>query len=93
MAPKGRGDLTEGPKQNDVLRNEILERIEPYYQAQFPGSQFRPGETLIPTSGKVFDSRELACLVDAGLDFWLTTGRYASQMVCSLSCWAYWALI
>jgi CDP-6-deoxy-D-xylo-4-hexulose-3-dehydrase len=30
-------------------------------------------------SGKVFDDSELSHLVDASLDFWLTTGRYSHQ--------------
>jgi CDP-4-dehydro-6-deoxyglucose reductase, E1 len=33
----------------------------------------------VPISGKVFDETEVQLLVDAGLDFWLTTGRYAAQ--------------
>ena len=28
-------------------------------------------------SGKVFDADEMSNLIDASLDFWLTTGRYA----------------
>ena len=32
-----------------------------------------------PVSGRVFDAEELVFLVDASLDFWLTTGRYAQE--------------
>ena len=38
-----------------------------------------PGETPVPVSGRVFDADELLHLVDASLDFWLTTGRYAKR--------------
>ena len=33
----------------------------------------------MPVSGRVFDADELLHLVDASLDFWLTTGRYATR--------------
>ncbi len=63
----------------DELRAGILEKISEYYAAAFPEREFIPGETPVPISGKVFDAVEIQFLVDAGLDFWLTTGRYAQQ--------------
>ncbi len=33
----------------------------------------------IPYAARVFDEKEISALVDASLDFWLTTGRYAEQ--------------
>jgi Predicted pyridoxal phosphate-dependent enzyme apparently involved in regulation of cell wall biogenesis len=33
----------------------------------------------VPISGRVFDEEELELLVESGLDFWLTTGRFADQ--------------
>ncbi len=63
----------------DLLRNEILARVKEFYKEEFALKPFIPGQTPIPVSGKVFDQRELECLVDASLDFWLTTGRYAQS--------------
>ncbi|HEX8845319.1 MAG TPA: lipopolysaccharide biosynthesis protein RfbH [Pyrinomonadaceae bacterium] len=63
----------------DELRARILEMISEYYAAAFPERAFVPGETPVPISGKVFDAAEIRLLVDAGLDFWLTTGRYAAK--------------
>ncbi len=63
----------------DELRAQILEMVSRYYRAAFPPQKFIPGETPVPISGKVFDDAEIQLLVDAGLDFWLTTGRYAAQ--------------
>jgi CDP-6-deoxy-D-xylo-4-hexulose-3-dehydrase len=63
----------------DELRAQILEMVSRYYRAAFPAQKFIPGETPVPISGKVFDDAEIRLLVDAGLDFWLTTGRYAAQ--------------
>jgi CDP-6-deoxy-D-xylo-4-hexulose-3-dehydrase len=37
---------------------------------------FKPGETVIPPSGKVLDAAELKSMVEASLDGWLTTGRF-----------------
>ena len=63
----------------DELRAQILALTTEYHTAAFAGREFIPGETPIPVSGKVFDAVELQYLVDASLDFWLTTGRFAAQ--------------
>src|SRR5439155_5722750 len=65
--------------QADRLRSQILDLVGEYFGAEFTSQAFVPGETLIPVSGKVFDAAELRSLVDASLDFWLTTGRFAAQ--------------
>lgn len=63
----------------DQLREQIKELVADYYQAAFPAREFVAGESPVPVSGKVFDASELQYLVDASLDFWLTTGRFAAQ--------------
>src|SRR4029077_241379 len=40
---------------------------------------FVPGESTLAYAGRVFDDEELVHLVDASLDFWLTSGRYAKR--------------
>ena len=45
----------------------------------FPERPFLGGISQVPVSGKVFDADELENLVDASLDFWLTTGRFAEE--------------
>ncbi|MBA3888911.1 MAG: lipopolysaccharide biosynthesis protein RfbH [Gemmatimonadaceae bacterium] len=62
-----------------ALRAQILSLVREYHAEGFPARSFVPGESQVPVSGKVFDGDELAHLVDASLDFWLTTGRYAIQ--------------
>lgn len=67
-------------KDSNPSRNKILELVKDHYAEAFPQKNFVPGETPIPVSGKVFDERDIANLVDASLDFWLTTGRYAARL-------------
>ena len=61
------------------LREQILRLVAEYHEAVFAPAPFAPGETPVPISGKVFDASEMQLLVDSGLDFWLTTGRFAEQ--------------
>ncbi len=61
------------------LREKILELTAEFYAEQFPSRPFVPGETPVPVSGKVFFADDVRNLVDASLDFWLTTGRFAAE--------------
>ena len=63
----------------ETLRARIADLVAEYHAAAFPPREFIPGVTAIPVSGKVFDAAEIQHLVDASLDFWLTTGRFAAQ--------------
>lgn len=61
------------------IRMQIFNLVDKYYKIAFPKKRFIPGKTSIPVSGKVFDAEEIKHLVDASLDFWLTTGRFAAE--------------
>jgi CDP-6-deoxy-D-xylo-4-hexulose-3-dehydrase len=63
----------------DALRGQIAALVRDFHAANWPPRPFRPGVDYIPASGKVFDAAELLSLVDASLDFWLTTGRFAAD--------------
>jgi CDP-4-dehydro-6-deoxyglucose reductase, E1 len=76
-----------GSEAADELRAQILRLVGEYHAAAFPGDGFRPGETAVPVSGKVFDADEMQHLVDASLDFWLTTGRFAAQFEREFARW------
>jgi len=73
------------PESADTLRARILGLIQEYHQAAFPSRHFVPGQTPLPCAGRVFDDEEIAHLVDSSLDFWLTTGRYASRFEAELA--------
>jgi CDP-4-dehydro-6-deoxyglucose reductase, E1 len=66
-------------KNPQQLRNEIVELTKEYYHTKWKEKEFNPGLDYIPVSGKVFDEKELAFLIDSSLDFWLTAGRYAGE--------------
>lgn len=66
-------------KPADQLRQQIFELTRKYFTEEFPTQRFVPGETPVPVSGRVFDAADLVRLLDASLDFWLTTGRFADQ--------------
>src|ERR1700678_177309 len=61
------------------LRNRILELAGQYFEEKFRPSAFVAGESPVPVSGKVLDAADLRNLIDASLDCWLTTGRFANQ--------------
>ena len=62
-----------------VTKAEIIEASKVYFNQKFGETNFVPGETYIPPSGKVLDEQDCAALIDASLDMWLTAGRFASQ--------------
>jgi len=61
------------------LRQEILDLVRQYSRVKFSKKSFDPGHSLLHYAGRVFDEQELVNLVDASLDFYLTTNRYAEQ--------------
>jgi CDP-6-deoxy-D-xylo-4-hexulose-3-dehydrase len=66
-------------KSAEQLRAEIGALVAQYHDLAFASKPFVPGESPIPVSGRVFGATEVQHLVDSGLDFWLTTGRFAAQ--------------
>jgi len=71
------GEVTR-PCLEKLWRSDFSRRAGQFYQLFHLVLPFEPGKTWVSCSGKVYDEREMANLIDASLDFWLTTGRYAS---------------
>lgn len=67
------------PRSPEELRREILALVAEYHEAAFAPREFVPGESAVPVSGKVFGASEVQHVVEAGLDFWLTAGRFAIE--------------
>ena len=62
--------------EEDVLRSRILDLVEEYAELAHARKPFDPTRPSVPVSGKVYGAEEMRSLVDASLDFWLTTGRF-----------------
>lgn len=65
-------------KEASEIKAEILSLVREYFHVAFDQT-LKPGTKSIPPSGKVFDEKELANLVEASLDFWLTEGRFNAE--------------
>jgi CDP-4-dehydro-6-deoxyglucose reductase, E1 len=64
-------------------RHAVLKAAEAYQNSK-PKADFEPGKTYIPASGKMVDFEDLAHLLDASLDMWLTAGRYSDDFEAKL---------
>lgn len=67
--------------QEEILKNEILEKTKEYYELVHKPSQtkeFKDGDR-VNYAGRVFDETEMVNLVDSSLDFWLTYGSYSKK--------------
>ncbi len=60
------------------MRDIILNQVRDYFQLNSV-KKIIPGQDYIPVSGKLLDEEDLVNVVDASLDMWFTTGRYAKQ--------------
>ena len=63
----------------DDLRDQIRGLVADYHDTAFAPRPFVPGVTPVPVAGRVFDAEDLQSLMEATLDFWLTTGPFAAQ--------------
>ena len=62
--------------EQEKLRKQIAALVDQYAAIEFFPKAFKPGQTVVPPSGKSIGSEELKNMVDASLDGWLTTGRF-----------------
>ena len=68
-----------------MIRSDIVTAVREYYQTITRDQPFRPGIDPIPCSGKLLGVEELSNLVEASLDLWLTTGRFAAEFESKLA--------
>lgn len=60
------------------IKQEILKLTKSYFDQNYRHETYLDGDR-INYAGRVFDSNEMVNLVDSALDFWLTSGKYASE--------------
>ena len=89
MTP-GKPESTEA----QALRSQILELVGRYAEVAHTDPAFEVDLPRLPVSGKVYGEPELRYVVDAALDFWLTTGRFNDAFEAALAgaSGARWAL-
>jgi len=63
----------------DEIRAAIRQLTAECHKEAFPEKAFLPGESAVPVSGRVFDDKDMFSLIESGLDFWLTAGRFADM--------------
>jgi CDP-4-dehydro-6-deoxyglucose reductase, E1 len=56
--------------------NDLILKFVREMKGERQRTAFVPGQTAIPPSGKVIDEAEIALIIEAALDGWLTTGRF-----------------
>ncbi|MFA5105519.1 MAG: lipopolysaccharide biosynthesis protein RfbH [Candidatus Micrarchaeia archaeon] len=67
------------------IRQEMLEKAKEFHRAKQEEAAKKIKGTKVPVSGKVIDAEDISMLVDAALDGWLTTGRFADEFEASLA--------
>ncbi|MFC1807312.1 lipopolysaccharide biosynthesis protein RfbH [Candidatus Omnitrophota bacterium] len=69
-----------------MIREKIRKNVKDFYEQSSASRQgFLPGKSRVNYAGRVYDHKELANIVDASLDFWLTSGEYAKRFESNLS--------
>jgi CDP-6-deoxy-D-xylo-4-hexulose-3-dehydrase len=63
----------------ESVRAQISLLVKEYADITLAPRPFTPGQTSVPPSGKMIGARELQLLVEAGLDGWLTVGRFNEE--------------
>ena len=58
------------------MKQQILDLVKQYCEIEHKKPKFIAGQSPVPVSGKVYDYSDMQNLVESGLDFWLTTGRF-----------------
>jgi CDP-4-dehydro-6-deoxyglucose reductase, E1 len=66
----------EPKREAETIRQEIHALVERYHSLAHGSSQFIPGTSPVPVSGRVYDASDMKSLVDSALEFWLTTGKF-----------------
>jgi CDP-4-dehydro-6-deoxyglucose reductase, E1 len=67
------------PDDEAEARAAILAAVRAYCDRYHAPVPFVAGHSPVPVSGRVYDADDMASLVDASLDFWLTSGRFADE--------------
>ncbi|WGT40579.1 lipopolysaccharide biosynthesis protein RfbH [Lysinibacillus sp. 1 U-2021] len=62
-----------------VKRKAIFNKVAEFHDLFHRKQEFVAGESQLSYAGKIYNKDEMVALVDASLDFWLTSGRYCIE--------------
>ena len=65
-------------------RKEILKTVAEYCDKYHVRKEYQAGDR-IPYASRIYDHEEMVNLVDASLEFWLTSGKYTDEFESSMS--------
>jgi CDP-6-deoxy-D-xylo-4-hexulose-3-dehydrase len=68
-----------------MLKDDILKMVKLYQKEHHKTKEFTPGKDVVRYAGRVFDENEIVKVVESGLDFWLTEGRFAEEFAEKIS--------
>lgn len=72
-------DQNDRSPESKQLRQTILETVERYFLSVNSERCFVPGKTYLPAAQKVLGALDVQYLISAGLDMWLTSGRFNDE--------------
>ena len=79
-------DVAESSERQLTL--EVIERVRKIAALRRQRTApFVPGKTPIPYAGRVYDEAEMVNLIESGLEFWLTAGRFHRRLEAELARW------
>lgn len=67
------------------IRSQIGRLVDEYADLKFAATEFVPGVTEVPPSGKLIGGEELRLMLEASLDGWLTAGRFNEEFEAKLA--------
>ncbi len=67
------------------LKKEIMEKVKEYVSLVHCEESIFTSENRIPYASRIYDEEEVVNLVDAALEFWLTSGRYTKEFEAKLA--------
>lgn len=70
-----------------AARTKVIDAARDFFALKNAGERFVPGTSFVPSSAKVLDFDDLSALLNASLDLWLTSGRFAKEVERRLPAW------
>lgn len=77
---------TSEKEAREYIKSLVADYYHDYKKPVDTKENFRPGDRISYAS-RVYDEKEMQSLVDAALDFWLTTGRFSEQFEKDFAQW------